>query len=173
MGTTFQKCPKAVHELAQEILNEFDCYEDYRHIGLKIDLVFAFKDEKQIGATALKKNGQRALGICRKISLKDRALGRGDVEIALDGDWWNQASEKEQRALLDHEIYHIGLENGKRDDLGRPVVFMRLHDIEVGWFTAVAERHGEHSMERHQAKRIMDARGQYYWPDIADRKSVV
>lgn len=172
---TFQRCDKTIDELAATILTQYETHKPLVAIGVKIDYVFAFPDYNDKGLPlndALTKNGIKALGICRKISLKDRALGRGDVEISLDGDWWQNASGDEQAALLDHELHHVSVKadsagNAQYDDLGRPLIKLRKHDVEVGWFSLIAERHGIASQERIQAKRIMDTEGQFYWPDIA------
>ena len=64
----------------------------------------------------------------------------------------------------------------KRDDLGRPILQLRMHDFEVGWFKEIAARHGEASQERQQAHAVMQDSGQYFWPDIAgklDEKNTV
>jgi hypothetical protein len=173
--STYTKCEESIHELAQQLINK---YEDHRlllAVEIKLDLVFAFADTDDKGRPlndALTKNGIKALGITRAVPLKDRALGRGDAEIALDGDWWKTASGDEQAALLDHELHHISLKtdkngNIKYDDLNRPLIKLRKHDVEVGWFKVIAERHGSASQERKQAKAIMDGLGQWLWPDIA------
>ena len=171
---TFERCPASVNEIANSILVEFDTHRPILDARVKIDFVFAFadKDEKtgEPINNAMTKNGCKALGVCRKISLKDRALGRGDAEIALDGDWWKDASPEERAALLDHELHHIEVKIDNRgpvrDDLGRPVLRLRKHDHEFGWFTIIASRHGQHSQERIQAKSIMDMHGQFYWQDL-------
>lgn len=170
---TFQKCSQVIKDLANEVLCEFESHKPLLDARVTIDYVFAFGDKDEDGHLvndALKKNGVKALGIARKIPLKDRALGRSDGEIALDGDWWGDASDAEQRALLDHELHHFAVKIDKRglvrDDLGRPVLQLRHHDIDCGWFKIVAERHGQHSQERIQARAIMDQYGQAFWPDI-------
>lgn len=172
---TFQRCDKTIDDLAASILSQYETHKPLVSCGVKIDFVFALPDCNDHGDPindALTKNGIKALGICRKLSLKDRALGRGDAEISLDGDWWAKASGDEQAALLDHELHHIEVKadkagNVQYDDLGRPQLKLRKHDVEVGWFSLIAERHGLASQERIQAKRIMDVEGQFYWPDIA------
>jgi len=170
---TFQKCDQSVREMANTILCQYDTYEPLLDAKVTIDFVFAFADEDDAGnkvGNALSKNGCKALGICRKLPLKDRAMGRADAEISLDGDWWNKACEEEQHALLDHELYHIVVKVDKRgivrDDLQRPVLQMRKHDHEFGWFKEIAARHGLFSQERQQAKDMMDDFGQYYWPEF-------
>lgn len=172
---TFQKCPQSVRDLANDILCQFETHKPLLDARVTVDYVFAYSDKDEVTGeptgNALSKNGCKALGICRKIPLKDRALGRSDAEIALDGDWWEEATEDEQRALLDHELHHLAVKIDKRglvrDDLGRPVIQMRKHDYEFGWFKVVAARHGKHSQERLQAAQMMCDAGQYFWPDIA------
>ena len=171
---TFQKCPIAVNEMANGLLVEYETHKPLLDARVKIDFVFAFSDKDEGGNptnNALSKNGVKALGITRKIPLKDRVLGRGDAEIALDGDWWEAATAEAQAALLDHELHHLSLKIDKRglvrDDIGRPIIVLRKHDYEFGWFNIIAERHGKHSQERIAATRMMDEAGQYFWPEFA------
>lgn len=100
-------------------------------------------------------------------------MGRGDAEITIDNQWWEESTEEEKRALLDHELHHIALKIDKRgivrDDLGRPKIQMRNHDLEIGWFKVIAARHGDNSQERLQAKHAMNNMGQYFWPEIAGK----
>jgi len=161
--------------MARELLFEFETHQPIVQAGVTIDFVFAFADideqtQEPVG-NALSKNGIKALGLCRKIPLKDRAMGRADVEISLDGQWWEEATHAERRALLDHELHHVAIKTDKRglvrDDLGRPVIQLRKHDYEFGWFKCVAARHGRASIERQQASEMMLDAGQYFWPHIA------
>lgn len=177
---TFQKCDPSVRKMATELLNEFETHKALLESRASIDFVFAYcdRDEKTNLPVnnALSKNGCRALGIARKIGLKDRVLGRGDAEISLDGDWWRTANEKEQCALLDHELHHLCPKIDKRgfctDDIGRPIMQMREHDYEFGWFKAIAARHEEFSQERIQARSMMTLAGQLFWPEIAAANSL-
>ena len=166
----YTRADETVTEMAQAVLKQFETHAPILDAKVKIDFIFAFPDYDENGeaiSNALKLNGYPALGICRKISLKDRAKGMGDAEISIDADWWqNRASEEQQAALLDHELHHIAVTE-KRDDLGRPILKIRKHDVQVGWFSVIAQRHGTHSQERIQAKQIMDAMGQFFWPEIA------
>lgn len=170
---TFQKCPKAVVDLARDVMCEHETNQPLLDAHVTIDFVFAFADQDDDGKLlndALKLHGVRALAIARKIPLKDRAMGRADAEICIDGDWWKEALEKEQRALLDHEIHHLMVKIDKRglvrDDLGRPVIQLRKHDYQFGWFKIIAERNGGASLEVQQAKIMWDAAKQAFWPDI-------
>lgn len=167
--------------MASAILAEFESHKPLVDAKVKIDFVFAFgdrDDEGNLVSDALMLHGRKALSITRKLSLKDRVMGRGDAEISLDGDWWKEtASEEMQRALLDHELHHVALKITKGqlsfDSEGRPILRLRKHDVEVGWFAAIAERHGKHSVEQMQAKMIMDSVGQFFWPLLAPQSSGV
>lgn len=170
----FQKADEPIRELAVEILCKFDTHKPLLDAKVKVDIVLAFCDRhEETGEPlndALTKNGIKCLGICRKLPPKDRAMGRGDAEVALDGDWWQDANPEERAALLDHELHHIAVKLKKgvlqQDAQGRPQLFLRKHDVEVGWFGIIAARHGAASQERIQAARVMDAQGQLYWPEI-------
>ena len=176
---TFQKCESDVEQIVDELLHEYQTHRQTVEAEVKVDLIFAFANVDEDGekkGVALKLHGIRALGITKATSLKDRVMGRGDVEILLDGDWWKTATIEEQRALVDHELTHIEVcvdEHGviETDDYHRPIVKMRKHDYEFGWFNVIAERHGRSSIERQQAAIIMDGSGQYYWPTVASRPS--
>ena len=172
----FQKCPQKINDLALEILCEFETHKMLLDAKVKIDFVFAFADEddecRKVNY-ALTKNGVRALAIARKIPLKDRAMGRGDCEVSIDHDHWEAIDDRERRALLDHELHHFAVKIDKRglvrDDLGRPVINIRKHDYEFGWFRVIAERHAAASVEVQQAAKMFSESGQAFWPDIIRR----
>lgn len=172
--STFKRCPEEVVRMANEVLCSDDAegaFEALLDAKVTFDFVFARAGENEMQALTL--HGARALGIARKTSPKDRALGRADCEVALDGDWWDDEKTNDQmrRALLDHELWHflvvVEKDKVKKDGANRPVIEMRQHDFQFGWFKAVAQRHGEYSMERMQAKLILESGGaQLFWPEI-------
>lgn len=165
---------ESVRKLANEILAKHETHKPVLDAKVKLDLVFAYADQDEDGnptGYALVSHGFRVFGVTKKIALKDRSMGRGDAEIVLDGDYWEEAKEAEKRALLDHELHHIEVKKDEdnvvlKDDLGRPLIRLRKHDVEVGWFKVVAERNGAHSLERVQAEALMTDSGQYFWPDV-------
>lgn len=83
----------------------------------------------------------------------DRIEGKHDATVKIDSLWWEEHQDDEQRnALLDHETHHLVLardEDGKvkYDDAGRPKLKMRQHDMELGLFWDVIQRHGEKAVE--------------------------
>lgn len=177
--STFQKADQETMDLAAEVLCAFATHKPLLDAKVKIDLVFAYGSRTESGmltSHALTHRGVRALGLASKLKLKDRAMGRGDAEVALDHDWWEEASDLQRRALLDHELHHVSVKTDKLgrfqyDDLRRPVLVLRRHDFEFGWFRIVAERHGPFSIERLQAKNMMDEAMQSFWPEMFEDKA--
>lgn len=165
---------QSVKDLAAQILCATEMHKPLLDARVKIDFVEARACEdpethKKLDVP-ITIRGRKAFGLTRVIGPKDRVMGRGDVEVTIDADYWDDLTELQQMALLDHELTHISIKLDKRgivrDDAGRPKINLRLHDIEVGWFNVVALRHGAASQERIQAKSIVDVCGQYYFPQF-------
>lgn len=171
---TFLPAPSYVQNMARDLIAQYGDHQSLHDMKARVDLVFAAADRDENGAAindAITKGGVKCLGLARKIGPKDRAMGRGDAEITLDSDWWDNAPEEEQLALLDHELHHLTVKKDKfgvycTDDSHRPVIKLRPHDYEFGWFKAIAARHGNASPERMQAKTLMDEAGQFFWDDV-------
>lgn len=173
MPKTYEKAQGDVLDMARDLIAKH-----HEHLlvpnKVKIDyiMVFAARDEDgNMTGPALTHHGYPADGIAKIISAKDRAKGMGDCEISLDGDRWSVMKEDQQAALLDHELTHFQLKcDSSRvprvDDLRRPLLKMKKHDFDFGWFTCIAERHGLASSEVRQAKIIWDNQGQAFFPEI-------
>jgi hypothetical protein len=169
MPTLYEKAPETVYKQAQELVRQY--HPGIEEAGVKVDYLFAFAPADDTGeptGPAIKWRGLAAYGLCRILSLKDRAMGRGDAEIILDGDKWKDWDPERQNALIDHELTHISIVTNQKgaiqtDDLTRPKLKLRKHDFEVGWFHSIAQRHGAHSFEVEQAKRLQSEAGEFYF----------
>jgi len=99
------------------------------------------------------KDGHILLGKCIKASDLQRELSEYDFVILLNRDAWEHEKfgHKRQRALLDHELCHVGVvyRHGKRlkNDHGKYVFRTRKHDVEE--FSEIVSRHGvwKHDLE--------------------------
>jgi hypothetical protein len=120
---------------------------------------------------AIKLHGYPCHATIKKTSLEDRAAGKGDVILKLDEATVNSFSATEFEALIDHEFTHlvpachsVKHKNSalagkpKRDDLGRPVFKIRLHDMVVGGFQEVAVRHKDDTIEV-QTMKLLGGQG--------------
>jgi hypothetical protein len=164
---TYRRADAELTDLLTNLLQSY--HPDLIENGVTIDLLWAYGEHDEltgdVKSPAIVHNGYPAHGLCRVMGLKDRAAGRADAEILLDHDFWETVNPRTRAALLDHELEHLILRN-ERDDIGRPKLKLRKHDVQCGWFRSVAERHGSHSIERIQAKMVYDGSGQSFWPDL-------
>lgn len=133
-------------------------HQDLAEHAVTIGCLFAMSPRDEEGhptGPALKHGGYPALGLMRIVSQRDRVAGLPDAQLIIDGERWPELAEPEREALVDHELYHLivrtegGIRGGvvKTDDCGRPKLKMRLHDVQLGGFTAIIERHKEHATE--------------------------
>lgn len=107
-GKTYEKVsPRDGHKIYDRLIVMRDRYHgELKEVGLDVTLllVHAGRDENgdPIGS-ALKHNGYAAMATIKKTSLKDRVAGLGDAVLIVDGDKWDEWTDAELDALLDHE----------------------------------------------------------------------
>lgn len=170
MPSSYSKAPKAIHEQAYALIKEH--HPDLHAAGVTVDLIFAFAGENDAGekiGPALKLHGYACSGVASKVPLLQRVMGRADVQILLDGDGWEDLHPDQQAALIDHEASHFivakDAEGGViHDTHGRPKIKMKLHDFQIGIFTAVAARHKEASLEVISVAQMYKQAGQTLFP---------
>lgn len=126
-------------------------------LGVKVEALMVYAS--QPGQPALPVRGHAAAAKIRVLPLRDRAKGLADAELLIDGDRWEDWPDATRDALIDHELTHLepavdrhGVP--KRDDLDRPRLKIRPHDIELGVFEEVIARHRTASID---CQRVEDA----------------
>lgn len=99
----------------------------------------------------------KTAGVTIGILMAERRNEEGDLteESALKLHGYPCAATAKVNSLKDRA-------EGK-PDLGRPVLKIRLHDQQHGWFDEIARRHGDASIEVQQAKAFADSSGQTYF----------
>lgn len=160
---TYEICGKAVADRVAAMVRKF--HPDLKKIEAKIDLLFVATDAD---GPALTLHGYACAAVVRIIGKRDRAAGRGDAEIIFDREGYEDMTDAQRDALIDHELYHLlpakdKNQKFKSDDQGRPVLKMRKHDREYGWFDEIARRHGDNSCEIRQARALVATSGQLYF----------
>lgn len=134
-----------IYKEDQELKDVGDLVIDECRQGLKsLNICYLFRDEASVS------QGKTIAGRCVRVDDRQWPLHKYDVLIEIAQDVWEQAGEKFQKALMDHELGHIGLdldESGqpKRDDSGRIKVRMLHHDVEE--FSDVLARHGAYAQD--------------------------
>lgn len=134
--------------------------------GVTVGLLVARKAKAGGDSSALKLHGYPCAAVARVTKFKERLYGAPDCEITLDAATWEALPDADRAALLDHELTHFEPaydkdKQLKSDDRGRPVLKLRLHDVQVGWFAEVAARHGKASYEVKQATEVA-----YKWTQL-------
>jgi hypothetical protein len=163
MGKFYDVASDEVRNRVTALIERF--HPDLKASGLTLDLLWA-KSEDDSPAVML--HGYACLAVVRITNAKERTAGRADSEIVIDKERYEKLSELSRDALLDHELFHLTCAKDKFgafkiDEHHRPLLKMRLHDREFGWFDAIASRHGEHAMEVIQARLFAKDAGQVYF----------
>jgi Putative phage metallopeptidase len=186
---TFTPAPAEVLDLIAEIIDEF--HPDLAEAGARIGAVMARPTLDQDGepkGPAMAKDGFKTLARIKRNSEEDRAGGKDDATVTIDADHWESLADEpdgrdRQRALIDHELYHLVVQREKAlpgtgpgairtDDRGRPLFKMRPHDWETSGFLAVAERHGSLAVEVIEAKAWRNQFGQLLFSFASDLDAV-
>lgn len=171
MPKTFTPAAEEVHVISLGLTRNHHAHLLHPR-KVAVDLIMVFPELNEAGdptGPALKLHGVACAGIAKIIGPKDRAMGRGDCEIQIDADFWKQASPEEREALLDHELMHFSLKRDKygtalMDDYRRPLLKMRQHDYDHGFFTEIARRHGDNSLEVQHMNKLVNQAGRIYMP---------
>jgi hypothetical protein len=162
MSTVYERAKADVHEMADGILRQHHPklrLTEGEFVRLCILMATAECDGEGLKEPAIKLHGYPCAAVISIIPYKQRVDKRADAEIIIDAEWWDNATEPQQRALLDHEITHLEIqrdENGfvRTDDVGRPKLKMRLHDFDFGGFREIAIRHGSNAPEVEAARKF-------------------
>ena len=176
-GKTYEKAGKAIEQRVRRALKTWhsrllvviDEEKPKETYELPIETILAFGSRDRYGVVigdAITVRGCKAAACIRITKLEERVAGRGDAIIWIDGDSCKDWQDATFDAIIDHELTHLEIIEGKYggpcfDDAGRLRLKIRPHDFEVGWFEEVAERHGAVSAEAIQAS-VLVAKQMYF-----------
>lgn len=123
MATKFWRAGDEVVDLATDII------ENHHPHLIGVDILYLFREK------ASKRKGKLTAGKASKMSAKERAIAQHEYpfKIVFAFDLWTLQNEAWRRALIDHELCHLG---GNAED-GWEIV---PHDLEE--FAQIVERHG-------------------------------
>lgn len=171
MGKRYEKASSDVEGRIAKLVDDF-----YHESLSKVTIGALFVYDTESSDPVLTHQGYEAAGLCRIVSARERASGLPDVQIILDRAVYSGLNAKQKNALIDHELYHIEpvlneeTNEQKYDAQDRPKLRIRKHDHQFGWFDEIANRHGEHSNEVRQAKKLIEDSGQLYF-DFDQKKA--
>lgn len=156
MGTFYKKAGDDVNKVIKSMMKKYHGHllKDAIGCDVTVDALLAFSEK----GPPVTLHGMECYAKVRIVNLRDRVKGMADAEIIIDSDKWDTMNDERRNALIDHELEHLELALKKGaisfDDIGRPKLKIRHHDIDVGWFKSIAERHGKESIEIQQAHEI-------------------
>lgn len=154
MAATFDRATDETVDILNRTVERF--HKELNDYSVRIGLIMAFGPRDEAGnlkRTAIQRNGVPCAGQVRIVGLKDRLLKQLDVEVLLDGDYWETIDEPKKIAIIDHELEHIvpvldkKTNKIKLDDLERPKLKLKRDDINWWGIAKIAERHGIDSQE--------------------------
>jgi hypothetical protein len=165
---TYERASKETEKQVARVMKRY--HSALEEAGVTVDVLMAYARRDGNGdpvGAALKLAGYQCIGTIRIIGTKDRAAGRRDTELLLDGDRFTELSGEEQDSVIDHELTHLELKVGddglRHDDLGRPKLRLRLHDHQFGWFDEIVRKHARDSIECQQFEHFMEASYKQLW----------
>lgn len=171
MSTTYREAGDLIKALADKVMQQ--SHPELVKDHVTISTIIASRESEEEGdMVALRLHGLPVAAKTSITSLADRARGIADAKLMIDNYAWSRLSDARKLALLDHELEHLALRTikptkknhyasgTKFDDLGRPCLKIRPHDWEITGFQAVAERHGDSSIEAMQFAAFRDEHGQ-------------
>lgn len=170
MPHRYTKATQEVTDLIDEVMRKH--HEPLSAVGVTIQALMAYAAENDMNekaGPALSMGGYACNAAIRKTPLRERVMGSADAEIVFDGDNWGDRHIDEKRAIIDHELEHLTVSKKVSGEVildthGRPKLGMRLHDVQLGWFSAVAKRYGEASVEVVQAASLVQEHLDTYFP---------
>jgi len=144
--------PEAVLELLEQA-KQHHSFKELIEADVTIKTMMAEASGKS-KKSALQLHGYPCAAIIKITPYEQRVKGAKDCSLHVDSDWWEEHdSEPERLALLEHELTHLNVVRDKKtgaikyDNANRPKLRMRLHDMTVGGFTEIAQRHGLNALE--------------------------
>ena len=183
MPKTFSKCKSDVYDLLNVVISEE--YPELEEHKVDFDLVFSYAATDQEGiatGAAIYDSNKQPVETSTKIAKADRrALGDPLVQITIDGNYWGDADEREQYAVLDAALARIEIvtenevvthppEPGKKrgrkevtdnvvavyEDDGKVKLKIRTPDYSVTGYYAVLDRHLTKSPEYNRALQYIN-----------------
>ena len=158
---TLDNAPRDIVDFVNEVVEKY--HGKLLKAGVTFSVLIASPTEKELEKRQppfLKLHGYAAYAIASITPLEQRIKGVPDVTIKIDKTSWDRNDVAWREGLIDHEAMHfsLGLDQygqQKEDKCGRPVVKMRLHDVELGVFDLIVERHGLKAPDGKHVQRLM------------------
>lgn len=140
---TYAKSDKELNALIREVMGKH--HPELKTAGVKVSTLLVEMDADDAEGAVLKEGGAPTLGRIKIQNIPARVLGGGDALLEIDLHGFEELEPEQRIALVDHQLQHLELKLDKHgavreDSAGRPMMRIRPHDIQIGFFSGVAAR---------------------------------
>jgi len=162
-------------ELLTDVLRRY--HEELLQVEVRIGCTMVRPAKDRDGrpkGPAISKAGVTCTACIWLTTARDRIHMPYEAIIEIDADRWDTLSERERKALLDHEVTHLVLQKDKTggpvtDDDLRPRLRTRPDEWTLTGFAEVVNRHGESALEWQAIQTLVDRYGQLLFPWGAEK----
>jgi hypothetical protein len=138
-------------------------HHELEDVGARFCLTFvkAFDNDDE-PVTALKFAGGTAIALVRLVNLEKRLRVPFEAEIKIDSFLWEEKTEREKDAILDHELAHVKVVTDAHGqpltaDDNRPKLKLVPDDIVITGMLSVIQHFGRDAGEYQSLSRAMEA----------------
>lgn len=160
MSKIYEKADADVMAILDDVMQEY--HPELASLDLAIGVTMVTPNINEKGeptGPAITLHGAPAAACIKLVKIKDRIHNGLDAAIDIDKERWENYSDGERRALLDHELTHLVIVRDgdgvmKTHDDMRPKLAMRPDDFTLTGFHEVIERHGTDAIEFQSIKTV-------------------
>ena len=148
----YEIAPEELHEQVASVIGLY--HGELRDAAVTFGVLLA-----EPTGPAVRVRGREVVAAVRVVNYRDRVAGLPDVQIVINRMRWDESSEAERQAVIDHLCESLQIKRDSdgaiiRDDLDRPKLSVRHPERIVEWFDAVVRRNGESAPEWQQFESI-------------------
>lgn len=141
-------------------------HEDLAKSRTRIDAIFVTTDGED--GAPVKEKGIVSVVSPTIVPARYRGGMKADAVLLIDKEAFDDLPTKQQDAWLDHGLQHlqpvISEDTVATDGNDRPKLRLRAHDVTLGFFSIIAQRHGEHSPEVVACRALVDHAKEVFLP---------
>lgn len=143
-------------------------HTDLHKSRARIDALFVTTDGED--GAPVKEKGIVSIVSPAIIPARYRGGMKADAVLLIDKEGFDELTPKQQDAWLDHGLQHLQ-PSMKEDTVAldgndRPKLKLRAHDVTLGFFSVIAQRHGDHSPEVMACKALVEHSKDVFLPGL-------
>lgn len=143
-------------------------HDDLARSRARIDAIFVTTDGED--GAPVKEKGIVSVVSPTIVPARYRGGMKADAVLLIDKEAFDELPVKQQDAWLDHGLQHLQ-PSMKEDTVAtdgneRPKLRLRAHDVTLGFFSVIAQRHGDNSPEVMAAKALVEHSKDVFLPGL-------